>query len=105
MGVCPETKHPTSHAALGLPLEDRRQAALAGCGYTTQAPSVVVRPFEFANLQYLRSKTQVRQVHQGQWAGGYELKAKGSIDRTSPYDKPCDIAWRAMQAARPSVQL
>ena len=27
MGVCPETKHPTSHAALGLPLEDRRLAA------------------------------------------------------------------------------
>ena len=51
-----------------------------------------MRPFEFANLQYLRSKTRVRQVHQGQWAGGYELKAKGSIDLTSPSEKPCDFA-------------
>lgn len=89
VGVYPETKHPTYHAALGLPLEDRLLATLAQYGYTTKASPVIVQSFEVANLKYLRSKTQVRLV---QLVDGNDLNADGSIDLTAPYDKPYDFA-------------
>ena len=89
VGVYPETKHPTYHASLGLPLEDRLLATLAAYGYTTKASPVIVQSFEVANLKYLRSKTQVRLV---QLVDGNDLNADGSIDLTAPYGKPCDFA-------------
>ena len=89
VGVYPETKHPTYHAALGLPLEDRLLATLAQYGYTTKASPVIVQSFEVANLKYLRSKTQIRLV---QLVDGNDQNADGSIDLTAPYDKPYDFA-------------
>ena len=89
VGVYPETKHPTYHAGLGLPLEDRLLATLAQYGYTTKASPVIVQSFEVANLKYLRSKTQVRLV---QLVDANDLNADGSIDLTAPYDKPYDFA-------------
>ena len=89
VGVYPETKHPTYHASLGLPLEDRLLATLATYGYTTKASPVIVQSFEVANLKYLRSKTQVRLV---QLVDGNDLNADGSIDLTAPYGKPYDFA-------------
>ena len=89
VGVYPETKHPTYHASLGLPLEDRLLTTLATYGYTTKASPVIVQSFEVANLKYLRSKTQVRLV---QLVDGNDLNADGSIDLTAPYDKPYDFA-------------
>ena len=88
VGVYPETKHPTYHAALGLPLEDRLLATLAQYGYTTKTSPVIVQSFEVANLQYLRRHTQLRLV---QLVDGNGLKADGSIDLTAPYDKPYDF--------------
>lgn len=89
VGVYPETKHPTYHAALGLMLEDKLLATLAQYGYTTKASPVIVQSFEVANLKYLRSKTQVRLV---QLVDGNDINADGSIDLTAPYDKPYDFA-------------
>ena len=89
VGVYPETKHPSYHAALGLPLEDRLLATLAQYGYTTRASPVIVQSFEVANLKYLRSRTQVRLV---QLVDGNDVNADGSIDLTAPYDRPYDFA-------------
>ena len=89
VGVYPETKHPTYHASLGLPLEDRLLATLATYGYTTKASPIIVQSFEVANLKYLRSRTQVRLV---QLVDGNDLNADGSIDLTAPYGKPYDFA-------------
>ena len=89
VGVYPETKHPTYHASLGLPLEDRLLATLARYGYTTKAAPVIVQSFEVANLKYLRSKTQLRLV---QLVDANDVNADGSIDLTAPYDKPYDFA-------------
>lgn len=89
VGVYPETKHPTYHAALGLPLEDRLLGTLAQYGYTTKASPVIVQSFEVSNLKYLRSKTQIRLV---QLVDGNDQNADGSIDLTAPYDKPYDFA-------------
>ena len=89
VGVYPETKHPTYHANLGLPLEDRLLAVLAKYGYTTKASPVIVQSFEVSNLKYLRSKTQVRLV---QLVDANDVNADGSMDLTAPYDKPYDFA-------------
>lgn len=89
VGVYPETKHPTYHAKLGLPLEDRLLAVLAKYGYSTKASPVIVQSFEVSNLKYLRTKTQVRLV---QLVDANDVNADGSMDLTAPYDKPYDFA-------------
>ena len=89
VGVYPETKHPTYHAKLGLPLEDRLLAVLAKYGYTTKVSPVIVQSFEVSNLKYLRTKTQVRLV---QLVDANDVNADGSMDLTAPYDKPYDFA-------------
>ena len=89
VGVYPETKHPTYHAGLGLPLEDRLLAMLAQYGYTTKASPVIVQSFEVSNLKYLRTKTQIRLV---QLVDAYDIKPDGSMELTAPYDKPYDFA-------------
>jgi glycerophosphoryl diester phosphodiesterase len=89
VGVIPETKHPTYHASLGLPLEDRLLELLARYGYTRQDSPVVVQSFEVGNLKYLRSKSQVRLV---QLIDGYDVNPDGSMQLLPPYDKPYDFA-------------
>ena len=89
VGVYPETKHPTFHAKLGLPLEDRLLTILAKYGYTTKASPVIVQSFEVSNLKYLRTKTQIRLV---QLVDANDVNADGSMDLTAPYDKPYDFA-------------
>ena len=89
VGVYPETKHPTFHAKLGLPLEDRLLATLAKYGYTSKSSPVIVQSFEVANLKYLRTKTQVRLV---QLVDANDVNPDGSMDLTAPYDKPYDFA-------------
>lgn len=89
VGVYPETKHPTYHVNLGLPLEDRLLATLAKYGYTSKTSPVIVQSFEVANLKYLRTKTQVRLV---QLVDADDVKADGSMSLVAPYDKPYDFA-------------
>ena len=89
VGVIPETKHPTFHVNLGLKLEDRLLAILAGYGYTEKTSPVVVQSFEVSNLKYLRSKSQIRLV---QLVDANDVKPDGSMDLTAPYDKPYDFA-------------
>ena len=89
VGVYPETKHPTFHSKLGLPLEDRLLAVLAKYGYTTKASPVIVQSFEVSNLKYLRTKTQIRLV---QLVDANDVNPDGSMDLTAPYDKPYDFA-------------
>ncbi|RQO83257.1 glycerophosphodiester phosphodiesterase [Acidovorax sp. FJL06] len=89
VGVYPETKHPTFHAKLGLPLEDRLLAILAKYGYTTKASPVIVQSFEVSNLKYLRTKTQVRLV---QLVDADDVNPDGTMSLVAPYDKPYDFA-------------
>jgi glycerophosphoryl diester phosphodiesterase len=89
IGVYPETKHPTYHAALNLPLEDRLLAVLASYSYTTKTSPVIVQSFEVANLKYLRTKTQIRLV---QLIDADDVDKDGKITLAPPYDKPYDFA-------------
>ena len=88
IGVYPETKHPTYHQRLGLPLEDRLLDALAKRGLTQKSSPVIIQSFETGNLKYLRGKTAVRLV---QLVDGTDINPDGSIDFSLPWGQPYDL--------------
>jgi glycerophosphoryl diester phosphodiesterase len=59
IGIYPETKHPSFHLALGLPLEDSLLQSLDRFGMNRAEADVFIQSFESANLQYLRARTRV----------------------------------------------
>jgi len=87
IGIYPETKHPTYHQQLGLPLEDRLLAVLTQAGWNHRSAPVFIQSFETANLKYLRSRTSVRLV---QLVDADDVNADGSLAFNKPYDKPYD---------------
>lgn len=62
VGIYPETKHPTFHREIGLPLEDILLERLAHEGWTEKASPVIVQSFEVSNLEYIRTKSNIRVV-------------------------------------------
>ncbi|MFM8517636.1 MAG: glycerophosphodiester phosphodiesterase [Nevskiaceae bacterium] len=84
IGIYPETKHPTWHCELGLPLEPRLLATLASVGWTERGSPVFIQSFESGNLRWLRERTEVRLV---QLLDGGKLCDDGSVG-------PCDD-WRS----------
>ena len=62
IGVYPETKHPSFHLALGLPLEDKLLQALRRFRLDRADAPVFIQSFESANLQYLKTRTAVSLV-------------------------------------------
>jgi len=87
IGIYPETKHPTYHKALGLPLEKRLVAALAEAGWNRRDAPVFIQSFEQSNLKELRRMTPVRLV---QLVDANDVSADGSLDFTAPFDRPYD---------------
>ena len=59
IGIYPETKHPSFHLALNLPLEERLLDALKKRKLDRADGPVFIQSFESANLQYLRPKTKL----------------------------------------------
>lgn len=62
IGVYPETKHPTYHQSVGLPLERKLVRALADVGWNDSKAPVFIQSFEVANLKLLNRLTDVRLV-------------------------------------------
>jgi len=91
VGVYPETKHPTFHKDLGLPLEDRLLDILSRAGWNRADAPVFIQSFEVSNLQYLRSRTRVKLV---QLIDGDDVGNDGQVTLAPPYDKPYDFALR-----------
>lgn len=89
IGIYPETKHPTFHHAIGLPLEDRLVAQLKKAGWTKKTDPVFIQSFEVSNLKYLRTKTNLRLV---QLIDADDVDKDGNISLVAPYDKPYDFA-------------
>lgn len=87
VGVYIETKHPTYHQQLGLPLEERLLRVLNDAGWNHRRAPVFIQSFETANLRALRSQTSVRLI---QLVDGNGVNPDGSIDFSKPYDKPYD---------------
>lgn len=89
IGIYPETKHPTFHHAIGLPLEDRLITQLKKAGWTKKTDPVFIQSFEVSNLKYLRTKTNLRLV---QLIDADDVDKDGNIVLAAPYDKPYDFA-------------
>jgi glycerophosphoryl diester phosphodiesterase len=87
IGIYPETKHPTYHQKLGLPLEDRLLAVLTKAGWNHHSAPVFIQSFETANLKYLRTKTSVRLI---QLVDADDVNLDGSLAFNKPYDRPYD---------------
>ena len=87
VGVYPETKHPTYHQQLGLPLERRLVDALRRAGLNHRGASVYIQSFEQSNLRQLNRMTPLRLV---QLVDAWDVALDGSLvyEATSlrPYD-------------------
>ena len=90
IGIYPETKHPTYHKSIGLPLEKRLVNALARAGLNRRDAPVFIQSFEQSNLKELRKMTPVRLV---QLVDANDVNPDGSLDFTAPFDRPFD--WTA----------
>lgn len=90
IGIYPETKHPTYHQKLGLPLEDKLLAALTRAGWNHRQAPVFIQSFEQANLKALSKKTKVRLI---QLVDADDVNADGSLAYNAPFDRPYD--WTA----------
>ena len=88
VGIYPETKHPTFHAALGLKLEDRLLDVLTAAGWTEKSSPVIIQSFEVAGLKYLRSKTRLRLV---QLIDADDVDKNGILVLNPPLDRPYDF--------------
>ena len=87
VGVYPETKHPTYHRSIGLPLEEKLVALLRESGYAGRDAPAFVQSFEVANLKALRRMTDLRLV--------LLIDAKATADGKIEYGRPYDFAAAA----------
>ncbi|MEA2361765.1 MAG: glycerophosphoryl diester phosphodiesterase [Thermoleophilaceae bacterium] len=96
IGIYPETKHPTYHKSIGLPLERTLVKTLDRAGLNKRRSPVFIQSFEQSNLKRLNKMTSVRLV---QLIDANDIKADGSLDYTAPFDRPYD--WTA--SGRPEL--
>jgi glycerophosphoryl diester phosphodiesterase len=87
IGIYPETKHPTYHQRLGLPLEGRLVAALRRNGLDRRHAPVFIQSFEQSNLKQLNHMTKVPLI---QLVDANDVNPDGSLDYTAPFDRPYD---------------
>ena len=87
VGVYPETKHPTYHKALGLPLERRLVRSLRHAGLNRRHAPVYIQSFEQANLRELDTLTRVKLV---QLVDAWDVALDGSLVYESTSLRPYD---------------
>ena len=87
IGIYPETKHPTYHQTIGLPLEDRLLRVLTRAGWNHRGAPVFIQSFETANLRYLRTRTELPLI---QLVDADDVNPDGTLAFNKPYDKPYD---------------
>jgi glycerophosphoryl diester phosphodiesterase len=87
IGIYPETKHPTYHRVLGLPLEERLIAALKNANWQHRDAPVFIQSFEPSSLRFLRERIQVKQVQLVMASG---VSADGTLEFNPPYGRPYD---------------
>ncbi len=87
VGVYPETKHPTYHQQLGLPLERRVVDALRRAGLNHKGAPVIVQSFEQANLRFLNRITPVTLA---QLVDAWDVDLEGDLVYESTSLRPYD---------------
>ena len=89
IAVYPETKNPTYHRDLGLPLEDKLIAMINAAGWNSKTAPIFVQSFEPGSLKEMRSKGLNTRLVQLIDADDYDLKT-GTLTYAAPYDRPYD---------------
>jgi glycerophosphoryl diester phosphodiesterase len=87
IGIYPETKHPTYHEDLGLPIEPRLVKALRRAGWDSRRDPVFIQSFEQSNLKRLNRMIGVRLV---QLVDANDVLPDGTLDYAPPFDRPYD---------------
>ena len=87
IGIYPETKHPTYHKNLRLPLERRLVNVLRNTGLNHRRSPVFIQSFEQSNLKLLNRLTPVRLV---QLVDANDVDPDGTITYAPPFDRPYD---------------
>ena len=89
IAIYPETKHPTFHRQLGLPIEDKLIALINAAGWNSKTAPVYVQSFEPGSLKEMRTKGLQTRLIQLIDADDYDLKT-GKLTYAAPYDRPYD---------------
>ena len=97
IAVYPETKNPSYHRALGLPLEDKLIAIITAAGWNNKTSPVYVQSFEPSSLKQMKAKGLQTKLIQLIDADDYDLKT-GKLTFAAPYDRPYD--WFLMGDTR-----
>src|SRR4051812_4250848 len=87
IGIYPETKHPTFHRSIGLPLERRLVNVLKRNGLNSRNSPVFIQSFEQSNLKLLNTLTPVRLI---QLVDANDTDANGNPTYAAPFDRPYD---------------
>lgn len=87
IGVFPETKHPTYHERIGLPLEPKVVAVLKRQKWNTRTSPVILQSFEPGSLKKLKKLSPVKRV---QLIDANDVNDDGSLNFDAPYDRPYD---------------
>jgi glycerophosphoryl diester phosphodiesterase len=95
--IYPETKNPTYHRDLGLPLEDKLIRAIRAAGWNSKSAPVFVQSFEPGSLKEMRAKGLDVRMVQLIDADGYDFEA-GALTYEPPFDRPYD--WEKSGDAR-----
>ncbi|WP_375436278.1 glycerophosphodiester phosphodiesterase [uncultured Hymenobacter sp.] len=90
IGIYPETKHPTFHQNLGLPLTDKLMQALTAAGLNSRTAPVFVQSFEVGNLRAIRNqyRSTVKLV---QLLDAADVDANGTLIMQAPNAQPYDF--------------
>ena len=89
IAIYPETKHPTFHKQLGLPIEDKLIAHINAAGWNSKTAPVFVQSFEPGSLKEMKAKGLNTRLIQLIDADDYDLKT-GKLSFAAPYDRPYD---------------
>ena len=89
IAVYPETKNPTFHRELGLPLEEKLIDIIVKAGWNSKTSPIYVQSFEPGSLKLMRSKGLNVRLIQLIDADDYDLKT-GKLTYAAPYDRPYD---------------
>lgn len=91
IAVYPETKNPTYHRDLGLPLEDKLVDLINKAGWNNKSAPIYVQSFEPGSLKYMKLRGLDTRLIQLIDASDVDLKT-GAMLFSPPYDKPYDWA-------------
>lgn len=91
IAIYPETKNPSYHRDLGLPLEDKLISAIRVAGWNSKTAPVFVQSFEPSSLKEMRTKGLKVRMVQLIDAEGYDFKT-GRLTYAPPFHTPYD--WK-----------